>query len=70
MARLLPPGLLGAVLVAIVFVASAASAPSSCTYGSSSVGPAVLIHDRLAKSQSDLVPHTEACMPNQTRPAR
>jgi Zn-dependent protease len=64
LARLLPLGLLAAVLVAIVFVTSAASAPSPCTHGSSSIGPAVLIHNQLAKNQSNLVPHTEACLPN------
>lgn len=64
MERLLRLGLLAAVLVGIVFVTSAAAAPSLCTHGTSSIGPAVLIHSRLVKSQSDLVPHSEVCLPH------
>lgn len=64
MERLLRLGLLAAVLVGIVFVTSAAAAaPSLCTHGASSIGPAVLIHSRLVKSQSD-VPHIEGCLPH------
>lgn len=57
--RLVP---LVAVLVAIVFVSSAAGSPRRCTHGVSSVGPAVLIHDHLDRSKSNLLPHTEACL--------
>ena len=63
MPRVVRLALLAAILVAILFVTSAAGSPSSCTYGVSSVGPAVLIHGRLASNQSDLVAHTEACLP-------
>ena len=64
MAKLFRLGLLAAILVAIVFVTPAAGAPSPCMHGSSSVGPAVLLHGHLAKRQSDLVPHADACLPN------
>jgi hypothetical protein len=64
MEKLLRLGPLAAVLTGIVFVTSAAAAPSLCTHGASSIGPAVLIHNRLAKSQSDLVPHVEGCLPH------
>ena len=64
MERLLRLGLLAVVLVGIVFVAPAAAAPSPCAHGTSSVGPAVLIHGRLAKRQSDLAPQVEGCLPH------
>jgi hypothetical protein len=35
---------------------------SDCRYGVSSVGPAVINGGQLATSQSDLTPHTEACL--------
>jgi len=64
MERLLRFGLLASFLVGIVFVTSAAAAPSPCTHGTSYIGPAVLIHNRLVRSQSDLVPHIEGCLPH------
>ena len=53
---------LAAALVPIVFVPSASGSPSRCRQGSSSVGPAVLVHNHLARSQSDLVPRTKGCL--------
>jgi hypothetical protein len=51
-----------AVLIGILFVATAAAGPSSCTHGASSVGPAVLVNGRLATDRSDLSAHTQACL--------
>jgi hypothetical protein len=56
--------LLAAVVVAVFVVTAAAGASSTCTYGVSSVGPAVLVNGQLATGQSDLTPHTESCLRN------
>jgi len=64
--RLLRLALLATVLVAVCVATSAAGASPSptCTYGVSSVGPAVLIEGQLAVDQSDLTPATAACLQN------
>jgi hypothetical protein len=56
--------LLAAVVVAVFVLTAAAGASSNCTYGVSSVGPAVLVNGQLATAQSDLTPSTEACLQN------
>jgi hypothetical protein len=60
--RLFRLALLAAVLVALAAVTSADGGLSDCRYGVSSVGPAVINGGQLATSQSDLTPHTEACL--------
>jgi hypothetical protein len=62
--RLFRVALCAAVLVAVVVVTAADGASSNCTYGVSSVGPAVLVGGQLATGQSDLTPRTEACLHN------
>ena len=61
MARLIQLALCG-VLVAVVVVVTASAAPVRCTHATSSIGPAVLIDGHLARGQSDLTPHTAACI--------
>jgi hypothetical protein len=51
-----------AALAAVVVAVTAAAAPPACTHGVSSVGPAVFVNGHLANDQSDLTPHTEACL--------
>jgi hypothetical protein len=50
-------------LIAAVVVATAAAGPAKCTHGVSSVGPVVVSHGQLDRQQSDLMPHTQACLP-------
>jgi hypothetical protein len=68
--RLLRPVLLAALVAVVVVVTAAAGAPHTCTHGASSIGPAVLNHNHLARGQSNLTPHTEVCLPRRVRPER
>jgi hypothetical protein len=58
--RLIHLAVVGGLVAALVTV-TATAAPSTCTHGTSSIGPVVLVHGHLAGHRSGLIPQTSGC---------